>query len=267
MTPDDRELFARAIPVLLAAWEKRITMTKNHRYRVDGDWQPSVTTIINALDKPALNIWRMRVQREADIRTAFNLTRGEAQLLASSQEEFRAGFMELAGIQYEADRLADEAAQVGKQVHSLIEYEIRTRLGQAPPAPEGISDEAHWLFDGWDDWAKAEGFTPVAAEGRVCSLRYGYAGTFDVIAFIRDELRVGDWKTSPLVYPEYVLQNVAYRRAAQEMGMPEMGGFLLQLPKDGTGLRTELLDKYPPDPAFKAFLAARLAYRWLGGFR
>jgi hypothetical protein len=115
--------------------------------------------------------------------------------------------------------------------------------------------------ESWKDWAAKVALEPLAIERTVYCLQCGYAGTLDLYARVEGIPTVLDWKTGRAIYPEALLQNVAYRHAARRLGMPSSQGLIVRLPK--------LLD----DPAWEAmpvpdtipvsdFLAALQLWRW-----
>lgn len=123
-------------------------------------------------------------------------------------------------------RYRDRKADIGSRVHAWVEAYT---LGQTMPEPDLETKGYLAAF-----LAFVRDFQPefVASEATAYSLVYGYAGTFDWIAYLNlDGKRVlclGDWKTSKGVYPEYALQLCAYGHA-DFIGLP--GGVEAPLPE------------------------------------
>jgi hypothetical protein len=216
-----------------------------------------VTTIIKVLDAPFLDQWKVRVQVEGTARAAFRETPWENE----SEEEYVARLVALAKEQYEHERLANEAADLGQQVHALIEHAVRTELGEAISAPEA-TDEALFIFAGWKEWAKGVGLQPLMAEGRVYN-PIGYCGTFDLLAVIEGKPAIFDWKPQARVYPERRLQSAAYREALHVAGWPELDGYIVAMPRDGGEITPVRLETGADmQVTFQAFLSCLHLYEW-----
>jgi len=111
-----------------------------------------------------------------------------------------------------------------------------------------------------------------SSEKAVMSFTDGYAGTYDLLMTIDDQLWLIDIKTSKGVYPEYGLQLAAYGHAEHIVlpGDPT----LYEMPKvDRYGVLHLRPDKYPvegwrliefavSDRDYIAFLAALELFQW-----
>ena len=160
-----------------------------------------------------------------------------------------------------ADREKQKAGTIGTAIHAGIEWHLRTMLGEdAGPEPR-LPDVALWAVESWKDWAKSVALEPLAIERTVYCPACGYAGTLDLYALVNGAATVIDWKSGKAIYPEAFLQNIAYRHAAAQQGMPGDYGIIVRLPK--------LFD----DPAWEAmtvphtltiddFVAAARLWRW-----
>jgi hypothetical protein len=272
-SPSDVEILAA-----LDSVNDLIRMDKRrHRYEIlryvpgEGNvWEvaPSVTQVIDALNKPALIPWAAKVQQEADIAVAWRAAQDASERAETFAERFtdadsfEARFRELAGQEKEHRKQLKAAEELGTQVHALIEHHLKGLLGIDVPAPE-VSDEAHFCYSDFERWAKDAQLRPVALERIVVSHRHGFCGTLDFIGWCEGHLEVLDWKTSNGIYPEMRLQSVAYRKAVEEMGLPLPGGRLIRLPKDKAEPPEVYVVKDDPDAAFGAFLGLLAAHRWL----
>jgi hypothetical protein len=256
--------------------QNHVTVNGRHQYSVlqqDGTWVhwPSVTQVTGVLDKPALVHWAAKEQMAADIETAWQLACAPpAQLAGVTGNErrasFEAAFLRAAGDVKAHRKASAKAADLGTQVHALIEHALKTQLGLADTeAPPAASDQALYVYAGFEQWARDVQLEPLCLEARLFSMRHSYAGTLDFLGLAEGKLTVIDWKVSKAVYPEMRLQSIGYRMAVAEMlGIPPPAGTIVRLPKgdDQGGFEVEpLLDD--PDATFRAFLALREAHRWL----
>ena len=227
-------------------------------YRIEGRELPSVTTVLEVIAKPALGPWYAKEERrhfEAAMLEVLSKpgARDPDYVLAAVAEA-------VSGVKA-ADREKQRAATIGTAVHAGIEWHLRRLLGEdAGPEPR-LPDPAAWAVESWRDWAVSVALEPLGIERTVYCVECGYAGTLDLYAKVKGVLSVLDWKTGRAIYPEAFLQNVAYRHAAQRLGMPAAQGLIVRLPK--------LLD----DPAWEVmpvpdtlglpdFLAALRLWRW-----
>lgn len=140
-------------------------------------------------------------------------------------------------IKNHADGVRDAAADRGSIAHAVLEA---ATTGQRPdqtwqPDVAGYVDAGLRFLDDWQP-------TICWAETTVYSDRYGYAGTFDVLAHLAGlGLTMLDWKTGKNVYAEAGLQLSAYRYAdyalvdGAEIPLPPVSaGAAVHLHSDGT---------------------------------
>lgn len=138
---------------------------------------PSVTTVINVLDKPGLVYWYGKHGTE------------------------------------ECNRIKTAAATFGTHVHDLIQADIETSKGQVfIPSEEGYSKEELACFYNFREWYKTSGLNPISTEPEdaVISTRFNYQGTWDFIGRKDGRILVADWKTSNQLYDTVGLQLSAY---------------------------------------------------------
>jgi hypothetical protein len=247
------------IDVLVAALDRLqeiISLDKRHCYRINKAQVPGVTTVIRVLDAPQLDAWKVRVQVEGTARAAHQ----NPPKFGEDVEVYVSRLAEIAAEQFEHERIAKQAADVGTQVHALIEHEIKARLGKPTVAPEA-GDEALFIFSGWKEWAERVGLKPLAAESRIVHPTMNYCGTFDLLALVNDEPAVIDWKPSPRVYDERRLQSAAYRAALNAMGWPQLKGYIVAMPRDGGEIEMVSLEEDISVP-FAAFQNCLALYQW-----
>lgn len=165
---------------------------------------------------------------------------------------------------YACNTKLDEAGDIGTALHKRIEFELKLQMagGALSEAPPVIAQEAQWAFDAWQKWREESKLEPLMIEQRVYSLKYGFAGTTDIIGRINGQIVVGDWKTSSNIYMEHLVQVSAYRQALQEMGHftdEKIGGVVVKLPKTAGDKKFKATVVTPEemDEHFKTFLAVR----------
>lgn len=257
MTHDYASLLSR-----LDAATKQLTFSEGqHVYRWQGKHVPGVTTTCKVKASPMLEAWKVREQVKGTARTAH----GNPPSLGESEEAYVARLVVLAKKEYEHERLAQEAADVGRQTHALIEQACREMAGlPAQPLEHPPSEQAFFRFMGWRRWAKETNFRVIAVEGLLFHPEERYAGRFDLLAEIEGELGVPDWKPAKGTYPEHHMQSAAYRKALEaSTGCGPLAGWLLKLPDDGSDPQlVRLGDGEALEEAWQAFRACLRLYRW-----
>jgi hypothetical protein len=166
---------------------------------------PSVTTILNVLNKPALAGW---AAREAAAYAVANLD----DLVSIASRDTEAARELIQGAPWRKSR---KAMKRGSDTHDAAE---RHALGLKPDMPD---EEAAPYVDGLrrflDEWQPEIEMS----EAVVYSRRYRYAGQLDGIGTFPGMGRVlFDFKTGKAVYDEAVLQVCAYRNA-DFIGLPD----------------------------------------------
>jgi hypothetical protein len=179
-----------------------------HRYYLDGTGPfPGVTTVMRALDKPAIIEWAKR----------------ETARCAVDNYDFVADLIKRGGPKAAADWLAripdfqrDTAADMGSAVHRLAELETRRRAA----GHEGVSSIADDITPEQEPFINAyrrfiEDYSPMfkSLERMVFSETHGYGGTFDFIADIAGSTYLIDTKTAKGSYAETALQLAALANA------------------------------------------------------
>jgi hypothetical protein len=227
-------------------------------YRIDGRVLPSVTTVLDVIAKPALGPWYAKEERRYFETAMLEVL---ARPGARDPEYVLAAVAEAVTGVKAADREKQRAATIGAAAHAGIEWHLRRALGDNPGPEPVLPDAAQWAVESWKDWAKAVGLQPLMIERTVYCVRCGYAGTLDLYARVKDRLTVIDWKTGRAIYPEAFLQNVAYRHAALEQGLPSEQGLIVRLPKLLSDPAWEAMS-VPDTLTLHDFLAALRLWRW-----
>lgn len=174
----------------------------SHRYRLDGQWVPGVTTILGVLNKPALPKWAAGAVAEyvADNRDAIE------HLYGMGRGSMVQALKEVPWTQ------RDKAADRGTTFH---DYAERIMLGEDVE----VSEEQVPLVEAAIDFMKTWRIRPVLTEACVGSRKHAYAGKLDLIAhFVRPDtgipgLGIFDWKSSKRIYATTSMQNAAYAGA------------------------------------------------------
>ena len=241
-------------------------------YDVEDKRLPSVTTILQAVNKPALVNWAAKTEREMVITAAADLY--EDLPLAAPRMKRMAYLSTLQGRLGTTKAHAKElqkAADIGSAAHAKIEWTLRRDMGQMVGPEPVLSEKALWAFMAWEDWRKAANLSVALVEQTVYSVQHGYAGTMDWTGEIDHEgqrLQVlGDWKTSKGIWPEMLLQNAAYVHALIEMGQatPPISGCLVRLPKVETdpAFEVRIIPADTQRALLKVFLATLDLWKWL----
>jgi hypothetical protein len=167
----------------------------SHRYKLDGDWVPGVTTILGVLDKPAIPKWAAKSVAEYVARNRQGIEHlyamGEGPMIDA-----------LKGVPWQE---RDTAGVRGTDVHDFAERILKGEEVEVPDHYVGHVESCVAFMDDWD-------IKPVLVEQAVASRRSKYAGKLDLVADSAHAPRaIFDWKTaSSGIYKETAFQLVAY---------------------------------------------------------
>src|SRR5262245_8750188 len=227
-------------------------------YTIAGHRWPSVTTILEVIAKPGLGPWYAKEERRYFEAAMLEVL---SQPGARDPEYVLAAVADAVTGVKAAEREKQKASAIGTAVHAGIEWQLRTRLGEdAGPEPR-LPDAATWAVESWKDWAQRVELEPLAIERVVYCQACGYAGTLDLYARVGGIPTILDWKSGKAIYPEALLQNVAYRHAAARGGMPSAQGLIVRLPKLVDDPAWEVMP-VPETLPLDEFLAALPLWRW-----
>lgn len=189
--------------------------SKPRLYLRDGQWYPSVTSILGIFDKRALRQWAADMVIEY-IRQ--NCEKKGHYYLVDEVALREASTYYLA--------VAKEAGEKGTDIHGLIDVWAQI-YHQDDKTPLDIalfqSDEVtKFMFHSFVVWAEKFNLRPLASEVKVFGARY--AGRYDLRARVDgslfgeegDRIALLDIKRSKSYYPEHGLQLAAYRHAETE---------------------------------------------------
>ena len=200
------------------------------RYYKVGDYEamPSVTTVLEMINKPRLREWKMNraldylggkyAKRHWDDRiTTPPWVRYPGSPRAQSlRKKVKTTWNDaIASLRRNAkahpNRVRDTAGGIGTEVHEAIAAEMRGENWELTSKPAAIAMQSYRL------WQEDSPIRPIWSEQTVWSLEYGFAGSADLVGLDGSKLVVLDWKTGAGVYNEAGLQMAAYSHAIEEM--------------------------------------------------
>ena len=210
----------------------------------DGTKVPSVTTILKIKDPGALLLWAYKTGRAHGV-------------LEGQGKEAPAGLYD-----------GNDALAVGTCVHEMCEAWVKgdepllvlEKAIEAPSVADKPSFRAQAVsaYSAFEFWCKGTQLEIIDCEVPVLSETHRFGGTLDFIGKLNGKLVLGDFKTSGGVYPEYLMQIVAYAKAYEETtGNKIDGGYhVLRFSKENGDFGHHF---YPSldDDAWPAFLHLR----------
>lgn len=166
------------------------TVTKNGKryYDVDGDYLPSVTTVLSSLPKPGLDAWRERV--------------GVA----------------------EATRIMTEASTRGTKAHKMWEEYLRNDVDFA----KGMMPSSIMLFKQLQPWLDLNIDFLYGNEIALFSKSLHTAGRCDAIASVNGRPAIVDFKTSTNPKKEEWIETYFYQVTAYAMMVEELYGIVVE---------------------------------------
>lgn len=191
----------RAMTVYLGKYRN----LRHYVHPVTGQALPGVTTVLEALDKPGLDNWKVTTTAEYAVKNRH--------LLVQLDEPAA-----LQMVQGASNRQANSAADKGTDVHSILE-DLANGVAVVRTPQNG------WVIDTWEAlnrefdvqvleieptfWNPGIQRNPETGE-----LELGYAGSADLLALVDGVLTVLDWKTMGSgIYGEVALQTCGYGMA------------------------------------------------------
>ena len=214
---------------------------KKHYYTVEGEYAPSVTTILDSIAKPALVPWAANEGAKCFISHAH-----EYMKIEDMAKGIRGAYRTSSG----------SALNIGMEVHKWCEEAILWKLGKGE-APQSLTrTESKNAINAFREWTKVNDVEWLTVEEKVYHRGHKYAGTVDATAIINDEYCVIDFKTSGAIYSAYHLQCAAYAKAIEDMRGKEVEkAYVLRFDKKTgefeAGSSVEIMDNFI---AFLGFL-------------
>ena len=224
-----------------------------HWYSVDGDYVPSVTTILNVILKPALMPWAVKMGAEWFRDNRKDYLKGDIKL-----EDM------IKGIKGAYRKKSQDALNIGEEVHAWCEQAIKFKLGvgtmPAMPANEVVRES----IENFRDWTKENDVKWLSSEEKIYNRKYKYAGTVDAIAEVNGVFGVIDFKTSKRLYDEYDLQVIAYVETIEDIyGRDCESSWLLRFDKEDGSFESKELQSGDHAENFMAFYGALCLYNRL----
>lgn len=238
---------------------ERIDKGSIRRYLVTGDPRvagkqlPSVTTILNIIDKSGGLVPWARDTALAKVHSVLSEEEFHLRLRdAESMDSYQSAISEaVAEARRRPDEVKETAASFGDLTHRIISDLIRNRAPEIPVAHATvIANFATWLNN--------LNVTLDVSEFMVYSAEFLYAGSFDAVGRRPGESSVSifDWKTANHLYDENALQVAAYAKAYEEMtGIHVDQAWVVRFGKDSPSFEARKVEDL--DTAFNSFLSAK----------
>jgi len=158
----------------------------------------------------------------------------------------------------EADRIRDYTAEIGTSLHNVCRVFNRDQSFEIP-----ATSQIGRMFDTYRRWFEMVIDAVIETEQLVVSKKFGYAGTFDLLAVLKGDTipSVIDLKTSKDFWPTMALQRAAYREALSEEGKEVARRLVVRIDKLETG-KLEIKEYTQHARDFNAFLAALSLFRY-----
>ncbi|PXY20866.1 hypothetical protein [Prauserella muralis] len=218
-----------------------------------GEKVPGVTSIVDMIPKPFLMYWAAKMAAEYTVDNIGSVV----QLLLDGQRD-----VAVDAVKGAPRRSTGDAAKVGTAVHDYFEQYARgTPPKRVPLDVQPFADHIAEFHDRYQP-------EYLYLEQAVWSESHNYAGSFDWIARIGDEIVIGDTKTTRSgVHAEVALQLAAYRhadkivtQAGDEEPVPAINaGGVFHLRPEGWKLVPVRTDRV----VFDHFLSLRHTFDWV----
>ena len=156
---------------------------------------PSVTSVLQVINKPELDIWKINNA----IETAFKLER----LPGETDKEYRSRIV------LESKEVGSKASTLGTTVHQWVEDFMAGN-------PQPIIEELRPTMLILQDWLESQKWEGLIIEAPITDTALGYGGRVDLIGVLNGRPTIIDWKTTAnkdgklKPYPEYCWQLSAY---------------------------------------------------------
>jgi hypothetical protein len=221
-----------------------------HTYEANGKIVFGVTSITGILDKPALVYWSANMGAEfADKTLVPGMVIDELNKPAI-----------IDGIKTAFRKRSKEAADIGTAVHKYLEEYLNAGISGEPLPAMPHNENIKNAILAFLEWTKENKVKFIAAERKVYSKKYGYAGTLDALAEVNGELCIVDFKTSSGIYPEMFIQTSAYANAINEEDKTDIKTcYIVRVPKDGSEFEVQKDDHMELN--FESFLGCLTNYK------
>lgn len=191
---------------------------KTHRYKLDGQSCPSVTTMLKAGYPTSMGIinWFKRQTSIALYDTLSTLRFGEA--WPTTEEEKKEIFKKAESAH---EGVAQEAADIGTVVHGFSELWSQGKTNEADALLDKVRGVEKWplisnCISQFLDWYSKNKGELVSVEALVASPTHLFAGKFDRLDRVNGKLRLRDYKTSKAIFLDMFIQLGTYKLGFQE---------------------------------------------------
>lgn len=226
-------------------------------YDIDGVGRlPSVTTILSVISKPGLMNWQSKHGALKALNVMQKVLEKSPYIHDAIKAELGDNFFK------DGNSLAAEAADYGTRAHGIIEKVLKGEIRQEEAIIMAGAEPVEKAIQAFLKWWNDNDFQVLKSESIVYSGKFQYAGTCDVILKNDEGIILGDFKTSRSIWPEYSLQTVAYKYAAEEMsGQKIQKVMIFRFGKDGSFQDYTVPNLKHPD-LFDRFIDAKRLWEW-----
>lgn len=193
---------------------------------------PSVTTILDVINKPALVTWAAKMG-------------ARAALADPSMTEEQAG--------YAIYQVKEGASLRGRAAHEFAEK----YKSKQPIKLEDMAVEHRGFAKAFISFCEDYAPEILYQELKVWSDQYEFAGALDIIAKVKDKNVIIDIKTGKYVYDTYALQLAAYKQAVEEMQVEKIDKTAVLLLREDGNYTYEAVNA-----DLEVFLAAKKIWLW-----
>jgi hypothetical protein len=221
-----------------------------HTYEANGEIVFGVTSITGILDKPALLYW----VNNTDCEYLDKALKPGMMIDELSKSAIISGMKGL------FRKKSGEAADIGTMVHDYLEKYLNAGINGETLPEMPINPHIRAAIKAFLGWTKENKVKFIAAERKVYSKKYKYAGTLDALGYVNGKLSIIDFKTSSGIYDDMFVQTSAYAKAVEEEDNVKVEDcYIVRVPKDGSEFEVQRDENL--DLNFKSFLGCHENYK------
>ena len=172
---------------------------------------PSVTSVLNMLNKPGLNQWAVNVTLDKLGETLVDISEvREDKMIIMPKEDLDQTLKTAKGVQKD---IMMTAADLGTRAHDTID-----RIVRGDTEDMIIDEDVRQVIKNFWQWWNDSGIVlDPRGDSMIYSAKYGYAGAADALGVLPDgKLVVVDFKTSNGIFDTHIIQVAAYAKALEE---------------------------------------------------
>jgi len=152
-------------------------------------------------------------------------------------------------------------AWIGTCAHLMVSADMKGEKPDLKDFSEADIDAAENSYLSYLSWAKDHEIIPILIETPLVSEAWQYGGTVDFYGFIDGTLTVMDYKTGKGIYPEMIMQIIAYSVLLEEHGHKVEQGRILRIGRDeDEGYDDKIIILADCKPHWEAFLLLKELY-------